>query len=137
MNLHRYAICLFLVSFTMSSCSANDSIIPIREYPFKVDEKRKSEIIKSYSSLEIGMNKAHVLDLFGKPNAIKNIYNPFQMDEQTGDSFIYVIRKDSNEGSELVKNEKNVRVFFDLNGSVVAAKAKGMDELKPLLKKKG
>ncbi len=88
-------------------------------YPYIASKQRTSQIKENYRKIKIGMNKGEVRTILGEPDEILPLYEPIKMNPgQIGSTYWYLIQRMSGRGSVAGKDEKLVRISFNLNEKV-------------------
>jgi hypothetical protein len=109
-------ICLNTISF------ANDLVINKNiTYPFKASEERVKVIESEYKRITPGVSATEVIKLLGKPDETHPLFEPkIKNPNQIGFTHWYLIQRLKEVGSMNEKQEKLVRISYDLNWNVTA-----------------
>ncbi len=98
---------------------ANSPVIAELRYPYYANEERASLIINQYTKIEIGSTAKEVLSVLPQPDEIRDLYEPkMYKPDIIGSTYWYIIQRKAESGSVIEKDEKLVRVSFDLKGRV-------------------
>lgn len=89
------------------------------EYPYRASDKRLAVIRKGSKEIVAGMDRNEVLTKLGEPDEVNDTFNKDDLHKKVGFSFVYVEQRDRQEGSVKEKNEKLVRVHFNMTGKVI------------------
>jgi len=101
----------------------------ISAYPFYASKQRADQIKGNYKKIQIGMTPQQVKQLLGEPDEIRPFYEPkIYKPKQIGYTHWYLIQRKTDKGSRNDKDEKLVRVFYDLNWIVTRVDHWGFDE---------
>lgn len=88
-------------------------------YPYFAKETRETRIRSRFREISSGMSTEQVKMILGDPDQIKNLFEPkVKSPRRIGQTYWYLIQRLSDSGSVEEKDEKLVRVSFDLNGVV-------------------
>ena len=128
-----------LVTFSLLGCgeeqpSVNDVATMITT-PYRASDE-KIELIKgSIDKLAVGDTKEKVVEILGPADEIRPMYdrgdlispNPLSKPKPAGESFWYILARDSDTGSHFEKNESLVRIIFSLDGVITRINQWGRD----------
>ena len=90
------------------------------KYPYFATPERVESIEVGYKKIKIGMDINEVKVILGEPDEIKDLYEPkIKKAKKIGFTYWYLIQRIKSVGSQNERNEKLVRVSFDLNGEVI------------------
>ena len=90
------------------------------EYPYIASPERAYKIRTQFINLWEGMNSSEVKEIMGYPDEIKDLYEPKITDaKKKGYTYWYLIQRKVEHGSVLEKDEKLVRITFDLRDRVI------------------
>jgi hypothetical protein len=88
-------------------------------YPYIATEKRVELIKNQYTNIEIGNSIQEVLGILPVPDEVRDLYEPKKYKAKIiGSTYWYIMQRKAKLGSVNEKDEKLVRVSFDLNGEV-------------------
>lgn len=91
------------------------------EYPYIAPEERAQMIRSKYPAIEIGFSEAQVLAVLATPDEVVDLFEPQVKNSKViGKTFWYLIQRSSKRGSVKEKQEKVVRVSFNLDDKVTA-----------------
>ncbi|MCK4663982.1 MAG: hypothetical protein KAT68_14030 [Bacteroidales bacterium] len=118
-------ITLFGLISSLYSCSQENKIYNDKiEYPYVALEKRQDTILQNMNKLEKSMTNNEVLKLLSLPDEINPTYPPDKTAKKAiGYSYVYIIERKQETGSQIEKSEKLIRIHFDLNGILLSAYA--------------
>jgi len=101
----------------------------ITTYPYYASEKRSVQIKNKYKQIKQGMTSKQVIQLLGDPDEIRPLYEPkIWGPKQIGYSYWYLIQRKTDKGSQNDRDEKLVRVSYDLDWDVMFVDHWGFDE---------
>lgn len=106
------------------------------EYPYYASEKRKKVILNSMNKLKKGMTKEEVISLITQPDE-DNLTYKFKKDKSdniVGFSLVYILRRDTNSGSVIEKNEQLIRIHFDNSEKLIWSYSQDINEFKAIEK---
>jgi len=107
-------IILMLILFPFSSVTEAELI-----YPYIASAERTKLIKGQFRNIKKGVSKAAVLKYLAEPDEILDLYEPKMYKPKViGETYWYIIQRNSKSGSVIEKNEKLVRVSFNLKGQV-------------------
>lgn len=113
-KIRNFLLPIFIVSGSGGSTKAGI------EYPYHATPERRLAIVEGYKKIVLGMNTEEVEAIIGKPDEIRSLYEPMiKAPEQIGFTYWYIIQRIKESGSVSEKDEKLVRVSFDLDGTVI------------------
>ncbi len=119
----KMTLLIMAISLVVSLQMASGKDLKIMKYPYLADAQKEERILSNGNFLKQGMGKEKVIKLLGQPDEINNSYDRFRLAEKIGESFVYILRRDSSSGSLSEKNEKLIRIYFDNAGKLQAASA--------------
>ncbi len=94
------------------------------EYPYVASEQRTNIIFDNMNKLKFGMNKKEVVQLLTLPDEINATYPSNVTAKDTiGFSYVYIIERKQENGSQNEKAEKLIRIHFDTNATLINAYA--------------
>ena len=119
---------LFLIGGTLISANAisqNNSI----SYPYIASGERQNFIQENYTKIKINFTENEVKQLLGTPEEILPLYGPkIYEPKKIGYAYWYVLRRLKENGTQNEKNEKIVRISFNLEGKVIAIDNWGLEK---------
>ncbi len=108
-----------LMLFSGNILSARIRLEKTMVYPYIASKQRTSQIKENFRKIQIGMNEGEVRSILGEPDEILPLYEPIKMNPgQIGTTYWYLIQRMSDRGSVAGKDEKLVRISFNLNEKV-------------------
>ena len=97
----------------------NNSIASEIKYPYFATPERTESIEGGYKKIKTGMAVNEVKVILGEPDEIKDLYEPkIKTRKIIGFTYWYLIQRMKSTGSQNERNEKLVRISFNLNGEV-------------------
>ncbi len=107
---------LFMI-FMCLACSMNTYSI---EYPYIAGPERAYQIKTQFIKIQNGMTPSEVKGIMGNPDEIRDRLEPkMKKAKKIGYAYWYLIQRTVEYGSVLEKDEKLVRVAFDLKDRVI------------------
>ena len=89
-------------------------------YPYYATPERASIIERGFFKIKPGITVNEVINVMGKPNEIRDLYESISKNsKKIGFTYWYLIQRIQDSGSQNDKNEKLVRVSFNLKGEVI------------------
>ncbi|MCD4664030.1 MAG: hypothetical protein K8R68_02090 [Bacteroidales bacterium] len=118
-------ITLFALISSLYSCSQENKIYNAQiEYPYVASEKRQDTILQNMNKLEKGITNNEVLKLLSLPDEINPTYPPNKTGKkEIGYSYVYIIERKQETGSQIEKSEKLIRIHYNLDGVLLSAYA--------------
>ena len=105
---------LIFMAFIMTKSIASEI-----KYPYFATPERAQLIEIGYKKIKLGMEINDIKDILGEPDEIKDLYEPrIKTGKIIGFTYWYLIQRMKNIGSQNERNEKLVRISFNLNGEV-------------------
>ena len=90
-------------------------------YPYRAIENRANTIRSEHKRINLKMSASRVIEILGEPDETLPLFEPkLKNPKQIGFTYWYLIQRLQNNGSVNEKNEKVVRISFDLNWTVTA-----------------
>ena len=87
-----------------------------REYPYHAPPERRAAIIEGTKRIQVGMSATEVLRIMGCPDEINDTYEPrIKAARKIGHSYVYLLQRLRENGSENDKDEKLIRLHFGLD----------------------
>ena len=111
-----------LVFSFYTHANAGDLIINKEiQYPYKATEARAETIKSRYKSITKGMPASKVIEILGEPDQTHTLYEPkIKTASQIGFTHWYLMQRLQKNGSADEKQEKLVRIAYDLNWKTIA-----------------
>jgi hypothetical protein len=101
----------------------------IKTYPYYASKLRASEIKDKYRKIQEGMTSKQVMQLLGEPDEISPLYEPKILEpKQIGYTHWYLIQRKTDKGSQNDRDEKLVRISYDLHWVVMIVNHWGFEE---------
>ncbi|MDH5218269.1 MAG: DUF3862 domain-containing protein [Gammaproteobacteria bacterium] len=98
----------------------NDSISSEIQHPYFASPERVKTIQEGYKKIKTGMDINQVKEILGEPDEIKDLYEPkIKTSKIVGFTYWYLIQRIKSTGGQNERNEKLVRISFELNGAVI------------------
>jgi hypothetical protein len=98
------------------------------KYPYIAPLEKANYIKENYKKISIGQSISKVETILGKPDEISPLYEPIIKNGKIiGKSYWYFIQKLKENGSVNERQEKLVRITFNLNGKVISVDAWGFE----------
>jgi hypothetical protein len=89
-------------------------------YPYHASKEREATIRDNWERIRESMTQDEVVGILGEPDERSRLYEPKVWGpKEIGSTYWYVIQRMQKNGSVIEKDEKLVRVAFDLKGSVI------------------
>ncbi len=106
------------------------------EYPYSASEKRKMLILNNMNKLKKGMAKVDVIKLMTQPDEANLTYKfkKAESDNVIGFSLAYILRRDTDSGSAIEKNEQLLRIHFDNSEKLIWSYSQDVDEFNAIEK---
>lgn len=103
----------------------------IASYPYFATHERIAQIKGNYRKVQLGMTSEEVKSILGDPDETRPLYEPKIWNaKQIGYTHWFLIQRKVAEGSANDRDEKLVRVSYDLNWKVTHVHHWGFDEEK-------
>ena len=103
------------------------------KYPYDAPPEKKERIVKNCNLIELGMTKTQVVELMGEPDETSYTYDKVEWTKKIGESYVYVLRRDAPRNKPAnVKNERLIKVLFDIKGSVKGTRTKRLPSCKQI-----
>jgi len=125
------------VQTLQSSAEIQERQRPIKQgrkpisYPYFATKERSDQIRNNYESIQLGMTPEQVKVLLGEPDETQPLFEPnIKNAKQVGNTHWFLIQRKTDKGSVNAKDEKLVRISYDLNGKVTRVDHWGFDERK-------
>ncbi len=126
----KYTVIILIVLVFSADGSTAQSMmenIPI-SYPYDASKERAQQIKDNYEKIQPGMTAQQVKSLLGEPDEIWPLYEPKPLEsKQIGYTHWFLIQRRTDKGSEKDKDEKLVRISYDLNWKVLRVDHWGFD----------
>jgi outer membrane protein assembly factor BamE (lipoprotein component of BamABCDE complex) len=98
-------------------------------YPYYASENRVEQIKNNYRKVKSGMTPEQVKSLLGEPDETHPLYEPKILNpKQIGNTHWFIIQRKTAKGSVKDKDEKLVRISYDLNWKVIGIDHWGFDD---------
>ena len=98
-------------------------------YPYIASPERQEFITENYKKIKIGTTANEVKQILGSPDQILPLYEPkIKNASKIGHTFWYILQRLKESGSQKRREEKLVRVSFNLENKVIAIDHWGLDE---------
>ncbi len=111
---YKYFLVLLLSVAPIKLVTATDIT-----YPYYATPERAKAINSGYHKIKIGLTVNEVVNIIGKPDEIHDLREPIKINgKKIGFTYWYLLQRIQENGSQNDKNERLVRVSFDLNGKV-------------------
>ncbi|MCD4793052.1 MAG: hypothetical protein K8R54_07470 [Bacteroidales bacterium] len=127
---HYILITLLGLISSLYSCSQENKTMKNKtynaqiEYPYVASEQRTNIIFDNMNKLKFGMNKKDVIQLLTLPDEINATYpSNITAKDTIGFSYVYIIERKQENGSQNEKAEKLIRIHFDTNATLINAYA--------------
>jgi hypothetical protein len=90
------------------------------KYPYYASPERKRNIVDGYQKIKTGIDANEVKRILGEPDEELDLYDPrnIKVGRKVGFTYWYLIQRVKDSGSQIEKDEKLVRVSFNLDGKV-------------------
>ena len=89
------------------------------EYPYIATNERADFIKQQYKKIKNGDSEEKVIEILKQPDEVRDLYEPIiKKGKVAGKTYWYIIQRISKSGSVNEKQEKLVRISFDLKGMV-------------------
>jgi outer membrane protein assembly factor BamE (lipoprotein component of BamABCDE complex) len=127
---HIYCVALIVLILTASAGIAQNLMEnkPIK-YPYYASKERIDQIKNNYKKVKKGMTPQQVKSLLGEPDETRASYEPrIWGAKQDGYTQWFIIQRKCKHGSVKEKDEKLVRVGYDLQWKVEMVTHWGFDE---------
>ena len=98
-------------------------------YPYFATSERSDQIKKYYKIIQIGMTPQEIKSLLGEPDETHPLYEAQILNaKQIGYTQWFLVQRRTDKGSAKDKDEKLVRVSYDLNWKVLGVDHWGFDD---------
>jgi len=98
------------------------------EYPYFASTERASQIRNQFVKIKEGMSPTEVKEIMGDPDEIRDSFKSIKKSSpKTGYTYWYLIQRKVEHGSVLERDEKLVRISFNLNDRVTYINHWGFD----------
>ena len=112
---------ILLTLFSSFSYSSELVINKSINYPYRATTDRAETISSEYKKINIGMSAKETIEILGTPDLTKPLIEAkIKNANQIGFTHWYLIQRLQENGSVNEKQEKLVRVSYDLNWKVIA-----------------
>ncbi|WP_234859498.1 hypothetical protein [Aquimarina aquimarini] len=139
----KQLVVLILIYLSVTSCDQQknntmniDDVKLFQEvipYPYTASEKRRKVILNTMNALKKGMSKKQVIELLTAPDEANLRYKWIKTkskDNVSGFSFVYILKRDKEKGSEIEKAEQLIRIHFDTLGKLIWAFGHNIENFK-------
>lgn len=125
-----YWMVIVVITFTASKSLAQNIMESNHiKYPYYASKERTDQIKNNYKKVQKGMSPQQVKLLLGKPDETIASYEPeIRNAKQDGYTQWFIIQRKCENGSVKEKDEKLVRVGYDLQWKVTAVDHWGFDK---------
>lgn len=126
----KATICVALTGFILLGCGVTEPV-PHQSlaYPYVASLERQAQILSGMGRIKAGMSPSEVEAIMGKADIVLDLYNRSMFDPKpTGYTFWYIIQRNTDTGSAVERDEKLVRVTFDLMDRVTNVDFWGIDQ---------
>ena len=113
-------LCLISSCLIVSSCMDENRVIDVGsvygkpiKYPYLANNDRVLQIEGGVKHVTSGSSKSEAVMSMGKPDEVNETQDKNNWTKRIGYSFVYLVRRDRENGSVNEKNEKLVRVHFN------------------------
>jgi uncharacterized protein YuzE len=114
-QIKKHNIMYFVLFAVLINCVYASDIV----YPYYATAERAKTIESGYTKIKEGLSARAVVSIMGKPDEIHELNEPkIKNGKIIGFTYWYLIQRIKANSSQIEKNEKLVRVSFDLNGKV-------------------
>jgi hypothetical protein len=111
------------ISFSLTGCSFINGSGNDIDYPYYAPQVRRDTIENGCDELRTGMYAADVRGILGEPDEINDTYRPedklAKNPKPIGYSYVYLIQRLCEKGSVDEKDEKLLRIFFDVEDKLI------------------
>ena len=98
-------------------------------YPYVTPPERQAEIVSGMDKIKTGMTPAKVEAILGKTDLVHDLFNRGMKDSSPiGYTWWYILQRKTDTGSFAEREEKLVRVSFDLRDTVTKVDFWGIDK---------
>ena len=98
-------------------------------YPYVAPPERQAEIVSGMDKIKTGMTPAKVEAILGKTDLVHDLFNRGMKDSSPiGYTWWYILQRKTDTGSFAEREEKLVRVSFDLRDTVTKVDFWGIDK---------
>lgn len=98
-------------------------------YPYVASSERTQKILKNWKNIKIGMKTKEVIELLDVPDEDLPLYSPHvKKSKVIGKTYWYLLQRLKENGSQIEKNEKLVRISIDLNDLVTTIDHWGFEQ---------
>lgn len=119
------------VTVTANEISAKSIVESRTTYPYFATDERVERIKNNYKNIKSGMTPEQVKARLGDPDETRPLYEPQIWNaKQIGYTHWFLIQRRTDKGSVNDKDEKLVRVSYDLNWKVTRVDHWGFDDRK-------
>jgi len=96
-------------------------------YPYKATEEKTKRIEIETKKITLGMSGSEVIGILGEPDETHPLYEPkIKQPTQIGYTHWYLIQRLKENGSVIEKQEKAVRITYDLDWTVIGINLLGL-----------
>ncbi len=81
--------------------------------PYNATAQRKQQIINAKSLVRVNDTEARVVKIAGEPDEVRNISTSLNGDNKVGYAFIYILKRDRDQGSIIQRGEQNMKIIFN------------------------
>lgn len=98
-------------------------------YPYIANSERTQKILKNWRTIKIGMKSKEVIEILDAPDEEFPLYSQQVKNSKIiGKTYWYLLQRFKENGSQIEKNEKLVRISIDLNDFVTTIDHWGFEE---------
>ncbi|NOT80571.1 MAG: hypothetical protein HOP07_16405 [Bacteriovoracaceae bacterium] len=120
---------LFFTGTTMALSSEDKSRkLPIN-YPYVATSERTQKILKNWKNIKTGMKTKEVIEILDAPDEELPLYSLQAKNSKViGKTYWYLLQRLKENGSQIEKNEKLIRISIDLNDLVTTIDQWGLEQ---------
>ena len=122
-------ILYFSVGVLMAGSSQISRLNSKMSYPYIASAERTAHILKNWRNIKVKMTANEVVKILGEPDEKGPFYEPkIKNAKVIGEIYLFLIQRLKATGSQIEKNEKLVRISFDLDNLVTAIDHWGLEQ---------
>ncbi|MFK7772134.1 MAG: hypothetical protein AB8F94_08340 [Saprospiraceae bacterium] len=108
------------------------------DYPYVASKQRNTVILENMNMLKKGMTIDQTIALLTNPDEVNLTYKfkkaKFEEDNVIGFSVVYLLRRDTEKGSVVEKNEQLLRIHFNDSEKLIWSYSTEIDEFREIEK---
>jgi hypothetical protein len=98
-------------------------------YPYVASAERQAQIVKGMGKIREGMSPSDVEAVLGKTDMVMDLFNRGEVNPKPiGYTWWYILQRKTDKGSSAEREEKLVRISFDLGDKVTKVDFWGIDK---------